>query len=111
MDVGKIIKQARLKKGMTQEELATKVGVQKSAVAKWENGRVSEIKRTNLMKLATALDLPPVTLCPEEQIKEPTVQDGGLSENQRKLMEFVKSVPDDKAAMILKVIRSIVEAD
>lgn len=60
--IGKIIKDARLKKGYTQEELAAKVGVQKSAIAKWENGRVSEIKRSNLKALAVALELNPNTL-------------------------------------------------
>lgn len=59
MDVGQLIRDARLEKGMTQEELGEKVGVQKSAVAKWENGRVSEIKRSNLKKLADALGLNP----------------------------------------------------
>ena len=59
MDVGAIIKQARTAKGFTQEELAEKVGVKKSAVAKWENGRVSEIKRSNLKMLSEALGLNP----------------------------------------------------
>lgn len=62
MDVGLIIKQARISKGLSQEELGEMVGVQKSAVAKWENGRVSEIKRSNLKKLADALGLKPSTL-------------------------------------------------
>ena len=62
MDVGAIIKQARTEKGFTQEELAEKVGVKKSAVAKWENGRVSEIKRSNLKKLSEALGLNPTQL-------------------------------------------------
>jgi transcriptional regulator with XRE-family HTH domain len=62
MDVGFIIKQARISKGLSQEELGEMVGVQKSAVAKWENGRVSEIKRSNLKKLADALGLRPSQL-------------------------------------------------
>lgn len=65
MDVGSLIKQARLEKGLTQEELAEKVGVKKSAVAKWENGRVSEIKRSNLKKLSEALGLNPNRLLGE----------------------------------------------
>lgn len=59
MNVGDLIKQARIEKGLTQEELGEKVGVKKSAVAKWENGRVSEIKRSNLKKLSDALGLNP----------------------------------------------------
>jgi len=62
MDVGTLIKETRIAKGMTQEELAEKVGVKKSAVAKWENGRVSEIKRSNLKNLSDALGLNPTQL-------------------------------------------------
>ncbi len=112
MDVGLIIKEARLAKGFTQEELADKVGVKKSAVAKWENGRVSEIKRSNLKNLAEALGLNPNQLLGEMAEKEkPTAADDGLSENVRKLIDFAKTVPEDRAEMILKVIQSIVEAD
>lgn len=57
MDIGKIIKDARIAKGLTQEELGAIVGVQKSAIAKYENGRVVNIKRSTLQRLAKALDL------------------------------------------------------
>lgn len=112
MDVGFLIKQNRLAKGMTQEELAEKVGVKKSAVAKWENGRVSEIKRSNLKMISDVLGINPNLLLGDElaEIKEPAMFDG-LSENQKKLIEFAQTVPEDKAEMILKVIRSIVESD
>lgn len=36
MDVGEIIRTARIKKGLTKEELVNIVGVQKSAIAKYE---------------------------------------------------------------------------
>lgn len=112
MDVGFVIKKARLAKGLTQEELGEKVGVKKSAVAKWENGRVSEIKRSNLKMLAEALDIKPTELFGWEVNKEkPTADYDGLSENVMKLVEFAKTVPEDKALMILQVMKSIVEAD
>lgn len=112
MDIGRLIKEARLAKGWTQEELGNRVGVQKSAVAKWENGRVVNIKRSALQKLATALDMKGSDLI--EDItpvqKKPVVEDG-LSESQRKLIDFARTVPEDKAEMILRVIQSIVESD
>lgn len=43
--------------------------------------------------------------------KEKPVTDDGLTESQRKLIDFARTVPEDKAAMVLKVIQSIVEAD
>ena len=107
MEVGKLIKEARLEKGLTQQQLGDIVGVQKSAIAKYENGRVVNIKRSTLQKLAIALGLKGSDLIAEK----PTVDDGGLSENVMKLVEFAKTVPEDKAAMILQVMKSIVEVD
>lgn len=39
MDLGKILKEARISKGMTQAELAEKAGVTIRAITYWENGR------------------------------------------------------------------------
>ena len=57
MEIGKKIREARIAKGLTQEELGKIVGLQNSAIAKYENGRVVNIKRSTLQKLAIALDL------------------------------------------------------
>lgn len=70
MDLGKLIRDARLAKGLTQEELGKLVGVQKSAIAKYENGRVVNIKRSTLQKLAKALDLKGSDLVIESNPKE-----------------------------------------
>lgn len=67
MDIGTKIKQARIAKGMTQEELGEILGVQKSAVAKYENGRVVNIKRTTLKKIADVLNIPPFELVYDEE--------------------------------------------
>ncbi len=70
MDIGKLIRDARLAKGLTQEELGKLVGVQKSAIAKYENGRVVNIKRSTLQGLAKALDLKGSDLIIESDPKE-----------------------------------------
>lgn len=62
MSIGEKIKQARIAKGYTQEELGKLIGVQKSAVAKYEKGRVVNIKRSVLSKISKVLDIPPVEL-------------------------------------------------
>ena len=117
MEIGHIIKTARLAKGLTQEELGNMVGVQKSAIAKYENGRVVNIKRTTLRKLALALGLKGSDLVPDASEAEltieekPTASDDGLSDSVVKLVEFARSVPADKAEMVLQVIKTIVEAD
>lgn len=59
MTTGDRIRLSRIKLRMTQEELAERVGVQKSAVAKYENGRVTNLKRDMIHKLARVLDVSP----------------------------------------------------
>lgn len=62
LDIGLKIKNARIKKGMTQEQLGELIGVQKSAIAKYESGRVVNIKRSTLQKIAKVLDIRPSEL-------------------------------------------------
>ena len=62
MDIGEKIKIARITRGLTQEELGNMIGVQKSAIAKYESGRVVNIKRTTLQKIADVLDMNPSDL-------------------------------------------------
>ncbi|MBO5789559.1 MAG: helix-turn-helix transcriptional regulator [Clostridia bacterium] len=67
MDIGAKIKAARLAKGMTQEELGAILGVQKSAIAKYESGRVVNIKRSTLKKISDVLNIPPFELIFDEE--------------------------------------------
>lgn len=59
MKTGELIRKLRLEKGLTQEQLGEMVGVQKSAVAKWENGKVENIKRTKLQELGKIFGVSP----------------------------------------------------
>ena len=62
MDIGQKIREARTAKGMTQEELGEILGVQKSAIAKYENGRIVNIKRSTLKKISDVLNIRPSEL-------------------------------------------------
>ena len=70
MTTGEKIKMLRLRKGMSQEELGKKVGVQKAAINKYEKGIVVNLKMSTIAKLADALDVTPVYLMgiDEEQL-------------------------------------------
>lgn len=59
MEMGDIIKMKRVELGLTQEELAEKLGLQKSAIAKYENGRVENIKRSVLKKMSELFNCSP----------------------------------------------------
>lgn len=62
MTTGERIRQLRIQHQMTQEELGAKVGVQKAAIYKYENGLVVNLKRSTLEKLALVLETTPTYL-------------------------------------------------
>lgn len=108
MNIGTKIKNARIAKGMTQEELGEILGVQKSAVAKYENGRVINIKRSTLQKISDVLGIPPADLVYNEG--KPAGVDE-LPEKVKVLVDFAKTVPEDKVDLALKVMKSILQDD
>lgn len=76
-----MIKQARMKKGLTQKQLATKVGLSNSYICRMENNenRCFEVKLNHIYKIADVLDICPLELvthlsnicatCPDEKKK------------------------------------------
>ena len=61
-EFGDRIKELRLARGLTQEELGELTGLQKSAIAKYENGKTENMKRAVIMKMAKALGVSPAYL-------------------------------------------------
>lgn len=59
METAEIIKRLRKEAGLTQEELAVKLGLQKSAIAKYENGRVDNIKKSTIKKMSEIFNCSP----------------------------------------------------
>lgn len=55
-ELGKIIRKGRLKRDITQEELAAFFGMTKAAISKWENG-ITSPPSSMLMDLAIKLDI------------------------------------------------------
>jgi transcriptional regulator with XRE-family HTH domain len=59
MDFGEKIKQLRLSRDMTLEQVGNIVGVGKSTVRKWENGDIKNMGRDKIELLAQALGVTP----------------------------------------------------
>ena len=87
MTIGENIKQLRLARGMTQEELANRLGVKKSAISKYEKGHVVNLKRSTIEKLAIALNVKPTTIMGWTIDSE--------SEEVKEFMEKVKKMSPD----------------
>ena len=111
MTIGERIKELRLEKGMSQEELGKLVGVQRAAINKYEKGLVVNLKREVIAKLATALGTTPTDLMgwTDEDKKEPTVENDGLPDINKELIEMVKDLSEEDAALLLAALKAKLE--
>ena len=55
--IGQMIRLARIKKGMTQADLAETIGVSQGAVGQWENGMTIP-RPKHIVRLSSLLDIP-----------------------------------------------------
>ena len=112
MELADKVRTRREELGMSQEDLAFKMGYKsRSSINKIETGR--EVSQKIIVRLAEALNVPVRYLMSWDDVedgkeKPTTPEDDGLTESQRKLIAFAKTVPEDKAAMILQVMQTIV---
>jgi repressor LexA len=90
MNIGERVKQLRQQKGMTQEELASRLGYKsKSSVAHIENGR--DIPRSMVVKLADILNTTPAYLMGWEQ-----QESAPIKHDRNAVIERINSLPDDQ---------------
>lgn len=62
MTIGERIKKRRLELGLTLEQVGKRLGVSKSAVAKWESGEIQNLRRSRFDELAKVLCTTPAEL-------------------------------------------------
>ncbi len=57
MNIGEILKEARMKKGLSVIEVARALGIDRTTYFRYENNQVKNIPIQNLLKLADMLDI------------------------------------------------------
>ena len=104
-DMSTKIKELRLEKGLTLEQVATVVGVGKSTVRKWETGMIANMKRDKIASLAKALGTTPAYLMGwKEETPPPTKEN--LTEGEKAILELFRRVPEDQQQLVLQMIRA-----
>lgn len=98
-------------KGVSGSRMCLDLGLSKSTLSDLKNGRTKGISVTTAQKIAGYFGITVDELYEEEKEKPTVPEDDGLTDKQKALIDFAKSVPEDKAEMILRVMKSIVESD
>lgn len=97
MSIGSNIKKLRESKDMTQEELAEKIGVTRSAVTQWESGW-SNPKMGNIEALATFFCVDKSTLIEDAKKKD---QASSLDADEERLLYMYRDMTNAGRAALM----------
>ena len=98
-------------KGIKGGKMCTDIGMSKGILTDLKMGRQSGISATNAQKIASYFGVSVGYLLGEEDKKIEPTDDDRLSENMKQLIDFVKTVPEEKVELVLKLMRPMVEDD
>jgi transcriptional regulator with XRE-family HTH domain len=90
------------------------LGMSKSTLSDLKSGRKKSFTAETAHKIASYLNVSVAYLLGEEEKeakKEQPIEIDGLSEKRKALMQFAMEVPEDKAEMILQVMKTILNND
>lgn len=98
------IKNLRLEKRLTLEQVANVVGVGKSTVRKWETGIIANMKRDKIAILAEALGTTPEYLMGWSENEE--TSSTGLTEAEKEWLSLFREVPEESKALLLETFKT-----
>lgn len=92
-------------------ELAKELHVSKQTLSAWRSG-IRSPKQPTIIMIAQYFNVSVEWLMGfnVEATKQPATVDDGLTEGQRKLIDFARSLSDDDAAFALQFLRTALEA-
>lgn len=109
MKIGEKIKLRRKELGWSQRDLAERMGYNHSTITRIETGKI-DIPQSRILQFAEVLRTDVAYLMDwEEEPKEKLTENDELADNTKRLVEFAKSVPEDKVELVLRVMKSILE--
>jgi transcriptional regulator with XRE-family HTH domain len=92
MQGGPLIREARLRAGLTQAELAERTGRERSVIARWEQGSVSP-SIDNLLAIVHACGFElPLVLVPRDTSQDESLEEGRLLSPERRVDRLLERV-------------------
>lgn len=96
--IGERIRELRMTHHLTMEEFGARIGVQKSAVNKYEKGRVDNLKRVTIEQICNSFNVTPQWLLgmeePSRTITEQVTEmlDRLNEDGQEKVLEYIQDL-------------------
>lgn len=76
-NIGRLLSDKRIQLGLTQRQIALLTGTTEATVSRWESGKIGNMRRDKIAKLAAALNISPLSIMgiPETSGTENTMED------------------------------------
>lgn len=99
-NIGLIISKRRKELGLTMEQVADSIGVNKGTVSRWERGEIDNMRRDKIAKLADVLNVSPLILMgmseapatPPPSPSTPAARPLTLEEKERAIKEWFTAI-------------------
>ena len=104
------IKRYMEQKGVTNQQLCDALGFKYTTFLDWVKG-VTYPRIGKIEAMADYFGILKSDLIEEKQEEEKPVNDDGLTESQRELIAFAKTLSEDQAGKVLQLMKSIVAFD
>jgi transcriptional regulator with XRE-family HTH domain len=104
--VGEAVRQLRHQRGWTLETLSEKSHISVSGLSLLETGRTAFVRRSNIAKLASALNVSEAELDPAKWGERVAAEATTLE--QRRLVDAVLALPPDVADEAIEVIAALI---
>lgn len=111
MDFKDLIRDLRIRQGLTLEQVGDAVGVSKATVQRWESGEIANLRRDKIYKLSQALHTTPAYLmgwddspAPVSPAEEKPAQADELSPEERAILAAIRALPVAKRQALLALL-------
>lgn len=101
MGMAERIRERRKEMGYTQAELGEKLGLQASAIAKYENGRVKNMKRSIIANMAKVLECSPTYLM--------GLEDKQIAESSPQILQYYNQLNDKGRHVATERVKELTE--
>lgn len=108
--IGARIKQSREQAGMSLNDVAQKIGLDKSTILRYENGEIAKVKAPIVEKMAAAMNTSPHFLLgwtdnpSATNSDEPTIDGEVMSSNEQDLVRYYRKMDLRGQATIINTI-------
>ncbi len=109
-EMSEILRELRMERGLTQEEVGKVIGVQKAAIQKYEKGDVENMKRSSIQKLSDFYNVSPSYLMGLEEKKDANSEVSEIFKNRPELkilFNLTKDATKEEVEKAVKIIETM----